>query len=69
MAVGITNWVNESHNDPQVKEARAMLQKVKRQRYSRGRKYELVKVCDHPLTYVEREITKKKKKEKRKLNI
>jgi len=53
MAIGITNWVTESNITYNFEEARNVLKSVKRERYCRGKKYKLVKICDHPLTYKE----------------
>jgi hypothetical protein len=50
----ITNWVSAEANVAKVQAASEVLVNVKRQRYAGGRKkYKLVKVGDHPVTYKE----------------
>ena len=50
----ITNWVSADANIAKVQAATTVLADIKRQRYAGGKKkYKLVKVGDHPLTFKE----------------
>lgn len=48
-----TNWVTDSPEKIQANNTRKILAKVKKDRYSSGRQYKVVKVSDFPPTYKE----------------
>ena len=50
------NWARRENKISESKKAEDTLKEVKRRRYSRNKKYKLVKIRDHPLTYIEVEV-------------
>jgi len=52
-----TNWGIDETKTAQHKSAIEVLTKVKREKYSKGKQYKLVKVSDNPTTWKEIEIT------------
>lgn len=59
MSNNISNWVSGDANKMQVEVATQVLEKVKKKRYSKDKRFKLVKVGDHPLTYNEIPMSKK----------
>ena len=53
------NWVNLDANKQQVENANVVLKNLKKKKYSSDKKFKLVKVSDHPLTYKEVPVGKK----------
>lgn len=53
MSDNVSNWVSGDANKMQVENAQMMLSNLKRKRYTKDKKYKLIKVGDHPLTYNE----------------
>jgi len=59
MSNNISNWVSGDANKIQVENATQVLKKLKEKKYSKSKRFKLVKVGDHPLTYNEVPMSKK----------
>jgi hypothetical protein len=63
MSNNISNWVSGDANKIQVENATQVLKKLKEKKYSKSKRFKLVKVGDHPLTYNEVPMSKKEVEE------
>jgi hypothetical protein len=60
MTASITNWVSSETNVGAVQSAQTVLERVKKERYTKRKQYQLVKIGDHPLTFKEVLVEDKK---------
>jgi len=67
MSGNISNWVSGDANRMQVENAQVALSNLKKRRYTKDKKYKLIKTGDHPLTYKEVLMSEKEVEELQKI--